>query len=271
MHSPTTAAAFDCLCRQMLRGKTVVLLFEIVQLLCLESFGLGALLQYWRRLFSRQSPLCSMLGVARISPVVPLRFLCTRMDSFLSKAANRIIAVLAHSVNTSQANSPQRSAKHPRHTRQAPAIFHNAPQRHPRNTCQSPAIIPQRSTKTSAKHVPFTRDVPRRFTKHPRYRCQPPASFPHRSRGHPCNTFQSPASIPPSHFRVHDNVPQDIRVTRAAPWRSVLEPSIVHPLPYFISQLSRSSTNIQKSLAIWLPSLARDHLLAMLHVRPRPE
>ena len=62
----------------------------------------------------------------------------------------------------------------------------------------------------------------------------------------------------------------DTRVTRAAPWRSVLERSIVHPLQIFIPQLPRACMNIPISLAIWLPSLARDHLPAMPHVRPRP-
>ena len=133
-------------------------------------------------------------------------------------------------VNRVSHNAPQNT----RATRASrPRVFHNAPQRDPRNSCQ------------------------------------PPASFPHRSSAHPRDTFQSPASVPcrsthvPSHHRVLGNVPQDTRVTCAAPWRSVLERSIVRPLQLFISQLPRAAT--------WRLSLSRAQLLAMPHVRPRPE
>ena len=116
------------------------LLFATVQLLCLaQSACARCSLQCWRRLFSPPGPLCSMLCMARISPVVPRRFFCTHMNNF-SKAVNRIIAILAQSVDKNQANFPQRSTQHPR------------------NTCQPPASFPHHSTMTSAKHVPVARE-----------------------------------------------------------------------------------------------------------------
>ena len=155
VHSPTTAAAFGCLHRQMLRdigrGKAVALLFATFQILCLANVGLGALPQCWRKRFSPRRPVCSMLAVSRISPVVPRRFFCIRTDSFFK------------GVRTGSLNQAK--------------FHHNGPQRHPRHTYQSSASFPQRST------------------KHPRNRCHAPASFPRRSSRHPRNTCQSPASV----------------------------------------------------------------------------
>ena len=55
----------------------------------------------WRKRLSPRSPLCSMLGVARISPVVPRIFSALKYIVFYTKAMNRIIAVLHQSVDKS--------------------------------------------------------------------------------------------------------------------------------------------------------------------------
>ena len=171
MHSPTTAAAFDCMYRQMLRvvGKGVALWFATVQLLCLADVSLGS--KCWRRRIFPRSPLCSMLGTARISPVVPRRYFCTGIRQFLSKAMNRIIAVLAHSVDKNQASFPQRSARHP--ASHVPVT---------RN-------VPQRSTMTPGQQVPVTRKCTP--SVHNTTRVTRPQLLPssrQRSTRHPRNT-----------------------------------------------------------------------------------
>ena len=127
VYSPTTAAAFDCLYRQMLRdngrGKAVALLFATVQLLCLANVGLGALLTViWRTLISTKSTVFH----AESHPSCHADF--SALARTFPKAMNRIIAALAHSVDTHQASFPQRPARHPRRTCQSPAMFHNVPQ-----------------------------------------------------------------------------------------------------------------------------------------------
>ena len=136
---------FDCLYRQMLRvvgrGKAVALLFAAAQLLCLANVGFGALLTAMleKTVFSTESTV-SMLGMTRISPVTQI--FCTRKD-ILSKAMNRIIiAVLAHGVNEEQVSFPQRSAK--------------TSAKHVKVTRD----VPQHSTVTSAFHVAATRKSP---------------------------------------------------------------------------------------------------------------
>ena len=67
----------------------------------------------WRNRLSPRGPLCSMLGVARISTVVPRRFSALTYIVFDTKAMNRIIAVLPQSVDKSQESFPQRSTVTP--------------------------------------------------------------------------------------------------------------------------------------------------------------
>ena len=134
----------------------------------------------------------------------------------------------------------------------------------PQSVDKSQASFPQRSTMTPAKHVPvtpqvfhiFAADTPVTCTSHPRvhpigpqchfrHTSQPPASSRQLSTRHPRNTCRFMALC-----------------AGTFPCASLV---------VFHLSTANNSMHVPKSLAIWLPSLARDHIPAVPHVRPRPE
>ena len=98
--------------RDLGRGGAVALLFAVVQFLCLADVGVGALLiaMVERTVFSTKSIVFDAWCGENLT-LCATQIVLHPHGRFFSEAMNRIIAVLAHSVDKHQASLPQRSAK----------------------------------------------------------------------------------------------------------------------------------------------------------------
>ena len=129
MQSPTTAAAFDCLCRHK-RGDP--------DNIAVNSAHPADVRQTQELNCCEKRVLSRYLVVFSTKSTVPRRFFCTRTNSFFKgdehdhcstcppcrQKSSKFSTALHNDIRVRRASPPR--------------VFHRAPQRHPRNTCQPP-------------------------------------------------------------------------------------------------------------------------------------